>query len=154
MKRLYAATLALAVLVSLPGTSFAQDAETRAMKEYDLSTAVAAASRQWRHAFNAGDAAGAAAMYEKDAVMIAKPFGTFKGRKAIQAFWQKIIDGGFDDVVYFNTTTKIVDQSLTSARISADWKMNKAKGIITNELWVLQADGKALLREDHFEVTQ
>jgi hypothetical protein len=29
--------------------------------------------------------------------------------------------------------------------------MNKAAGTITKELWVLQNDGRALLREDFFE---
>ncbi len=93
-------------------------------------------------------------MYEEDAVMVAAPFGTFEGREAIQAFWQQIIDGGYDDVVYYNTTTRVVDRTLTAARVSADWQMNKAHGIITNELWVLQPDGTALLREDHFEIAQ
>lgn len=130
------------------------ESETRAGKEFTLHSAVAKASRAWRDAFNAGDAAAAAALYEKDAVMVAKPFGTFKGREAIQAFWTDIIDKGFAEVVYYNTQTTVVDQSLSAARVSADWTMNHAKGVITNELWVLQPDGTALLREDHFEITQ
>ena len=86
--------------------------------------------------------------------MVVKPFGTFRGRAAIQAFWEDIISKGFDDVVYSNTTTKVVDQTLTAASVSANWKMNNASGVITNELWVLQPDGTALLREDHFEIAQ
>ena len=31
--------------------------------------------------------------------------------------------------------------------------MNKASGVIHKELWVIQEDGSAKLREDHFEVT-
>ena len=31
--------------------------------------------------------------------------------------------------------------------------MNKAKGIVTKELWMLQTDGTVKLTEDHFEVT-
>ena len=30
-------------------------------------------------------------------------------------------------------------------------KMNKAQGVIHKELWVLQSDGTAKLREDDFE---
>lgn len=129
-----------------------QDAMTRASAEFDLVTAVAKASKTWRDAFNTGDAATAAAMYEEDAVMVAKPFGTFTGRAAIQSFWADLIDKGFSNIAYYHTQTAIVDTSLQAVKISAEWQMNNAKGIITNELWVLQADGGALLREDHFEV--
>ncbi|WP_298958258.1 nuclear transport factor 2 family protein [uncultured Roseibium sp.] len=154
MKLKHSLTALVAILALTCGQSFAQDAETRAASEYELSTAVAKASRAWRDAFNAGDAAAAAALYEEDAVMVAKPFGTFKGRAAIEGFWTKLIEDGFDDVVYFNTSTTIVDKGLTSARVAADWQMNNAQGIITNEHWVLQPDGSVLLREDHFEVAQ
>ena len=34
-------------------------------------------------------------MYESDAVMNAKPFGTFKGREDIAGFWCKLVDDGF-----------------------------------------------------------
>ncbi len=54
--------------------------------------AVKEASTQWKSAFYSGDAVGCAAQYEKNAVMQAKPFGTFTGRIEIQAFWQKPID--------------------------------------------------------------
>ncbi len=70
-------------------------------------------------------------------------------RTAILAFWKDIVAKGFDDVVYINTTTKVLDD--TSACISASWRMNKANGVITNEFWVVQPDGRALLRKDHFE---
>ncbi|MTI09492.1 SgcJ/EcaC family oxidoreductase [Rhodospirillaceae bacterium RKSG073] len=153
MKLLTSALLASSLIFSLSTPASAQDATARATNEYELSLAVATASRAWRDAFNAGDAAAAAALYEEDAVMVAKPFGTFKGREAIQAFWTNLVEKGFDDVIYFNTVTK-VDRELTSAQVTAEWKMNNAKGIITNEHWVLQPDGTALLREDHFEVTQ
>ncbi|MDX8355337.1 nuclear transport factor 2 family protein [Cognatiyoonia sp. IB215182] len=151
--RAAALTLGLGATTTLADASFAQEAETRAASEYELSTAVAIASRQWRDAFNAGDAAGAAAMYEEDAIMVAEPFGTFEGREAIEAFWTQLIEDGFDDIVYANTTT-VVSHDLTTAEVSASWRMNNAHGVITRELWALQSDGIALLREDHFEVAQ
>ncbi len=129
------------------------DAHARAKKECALSTAVAKSSLAWRQAFNAGNADAAAALYQENAVMVAKPFGTFNGREAIRAFWADLIKKGFNDIIYYNTQTRVFSDTLTSASVSAHWKMNNAKGIITNELWVLQADGTALLREDHFEVT-
>jgi len=154
MKLLPTLTLAIALATGVSAQAIAQQAESRAAGEFALSTAVAKASRAWRDAFNAGDAAAAAALYEENAIMVAKPFGTFKGREAIEAFWTDLIAKGFDDVIYYKTSTRVVDQSLTSASVSAEWKMNNASGIITNELWVLQPDGTALLREDHFEVAQ
>lgn len=133
-------------------TVLAQSPDIKSEQDHRLQIAVATASKAWKDAFNAGDAQAATAMYEKDAVMYVKPFGTFTGKDEILSFWTNLIDQGYDDVVYTNTVTKIVNKN--SASIAADWTMNNAQGIITNELWVLQSDGRALLREDHFEVHQ
>ncbi|WP_350336094.1 YybH family protein [Coralliovum pocilloporae] len=114
-----------------------------------LKAAVEKASNGWKEAFNAGNAEGCASFYETDATMTAQPFGTFTGREAIQAFWQQIIDGGYADVCYSDIECVQVDDQ--SVRLSASWTMNKAGGVITNELWVLQADGSMQLRIDEFE---
>jgi len=107
------------------------------------------ASQKWKAAFNNGDAKGCASQYETGAVMTAKPFGTFTGTKEITAFWQKLIDDGFTDVDYIDPQIEVLDKN--SAVLSSGWKMNKAKGIITKELWVLQSNGTAKLRIDEFE---
>lgn len=114
-----------------------------------LLAAVDKASALWRSAFNSGDALGCANQYESNAVMHARPFGTFAGTTEIQSFWQQLIDDGFSDVEYIEPVIVVVDA--TSAVLSAGWKMNKAGGVIHKELWVLQADGSAKLREDDFE---
>ncbi len=49
--------MGLGTTAALSIATYAQEAETRAASEFELSTAVATASRQWRDAFNAGDAA-------------------------------------------------------------------------------------------------
>ncbi|WP_019506656.1 hypothetical protein [Pleurocapsa sp. PCC 7319] len=115
-----------------------------------LLDAVNKASTQWKSAFNSGNAVGCAAQYEATAIMEAKPFGTFVGTENIKSFWQKIIDDGFSDVEYLEPKIEVVDE--TSAILTSGWRMNKAKGIIHKELWVLQEDGQAKLREDYFEV--
>ncbi|MCK5818882.1 MAG: isochorismatase [Psychromonas sp.] len=112
--------------------------------------AIKAASKKWKNAFNSGDAAGCALQYEEDAVMNAKPFGTYTGAVEIQAFWQKLIDDGFSDVDYIEPNIKVIDAK--SGLLTSRWKMNNAHGIITNELWVIQSDGTVKLREDDFEV--
>ncbi len=114
-----------------------------------LLDAVHSASQNWKNAFNSGDAAGCAAQYEADAVMHAHPFGTFTGTEQIQAFWQNLINDGFSDVEYIEPSFEVVDSQ--SVLLKSGWKMNKAQGVIHKELWVLQADGSAKLREDDFE---
>ena len=118
-------------------------------KKQVVLDALKQASEKWKTAFNSGDAEGCAAQYESDAVMTAKPFGTFKGTEEIRAFWQKLIDDGFSDVEYIDPKIDIVDEG--SAVLSSGWKMNNASGVITKELWVLQSDGTAKLRIDEFE---
>jgi len=114
-----------------------------------LLDAVQAASERWKNAFNNGDAAGCAAQYEADAVMQARPFGTFTGTEAIQGFWTQLIAEGFSEVEYINPKLEVIDE--TSVLLTSGWKMNKAGGVIHKELWVLQEDGSAKLREDDFE---
>ncbi|MGB3213114.1 MAG: DUF2007 domain-containing protein [Desulforhopalus sp.] len=111
--------------------------------------AVHKASKLWKSSFNRGDAAGCADQYEDNAVMHARPFGTFIGTESIQGFWQQLIDDGYADIEYINPVVEVVDA--TSAVLTAQWKMNKARGVIHRELWVLQPDGSAQLREDDFE---
>ena len=107
------------------------------------------ASEDWQRAFNRGDAAACANHYEETAVMRAAPFGTFIGRPAIKEFWQQLIDDGLSDVRYIDPRIIIVDKD--SAVLIANWKMNKAAGLIYRELWVMQPDGRMKLREDEFE---
>ena len=107
------------------------------------------ASERWKAAFNAGDASGCADQYETDAVMHARPFGTFNGTDAIKAFWQNLISDGYTNVDYIDPKVEVMDD--TSAVLTSGWRMNKASGVIHKELWVIQADGSAKLREDDFE---
>lgn len=118
-------------------------------KRETILNALKDASENWKNAFNSGDAAGCASQYEANAVMTAKPFGTFNGVEEIQGFWQKLIDDGFCDVEYINPEIEVIDDN--NAVLSSGWRMNKARGIITKELWVLQSDGTVKLRIDEFE---
>lgn len=114
----------------------------------DVGAAVKEASQKWQNAFNAGDAEGCANCYEANAIMEAKPFGTYQGRAEILEFWKMLIREGFAEIEYIDP--KIVAAGETSAILSSEWKMNKAHGTISKELWVVQPDGTALLREDYF----
>ena len=111
--------------------------------------AVKKASGEWTSAFNSGDVEGCVAQYEENAVMNVNPFGQFSGTEQIRAFWQKLIDEGFSDVEYIDPKIEVINE--IRAELKAGWKMNKAHGVIHRELWVLQEDGTAKLREDNFE---
>jgi ketosteroid isomerase-like protein len=104
----------------------------------------------WQTAFNNQDAQGCAAQYNEDCVMHARPFGTFEGREAIQAFWQGIIDQGFKDVDY--TDVKWEEHQDGGYILTSSWTMNKAFGVVHREHWVVEEDGHARLISDDFEV--
>lgn len=104
----------------------------------------------WQTAFNNQDAQGCAAQYNEDCLMHARPFGTFEGREAIQAFWQGIIDQGFKDVDY--TDVKWEEHQDGGYILTSSWTMNKAFGVVHREHWVVEADGHSRLISDDFEV--
>ena len=117
---------------------------------YSLVSEIRKASNSWKAAFNAGDAQGCAAMYEDQASLNAKPIGNFTGTEEITQFWQNIISEGYNNVQYIEPHIEVINPD--SAILRSKWKMNKASGKITKELWVLQADGSAKLRQDDFEI--
>ena len=121
-------------------------------KNEKLLDAINTASAQWKAAFNSGDVLSCVEQYESSAVMHARNLGTKKGPTEIQNFWQKLIDDGYSTVEYINPKINIVNE--TSAILTAKWKMKKANGVIHKELWVLQEDGTAKLREDDFEIKE
>ncbi|NQZ23813.1 MAG: isochorismatase [Colwellia sp.] len=115
-----------------------------------LLQAVKLASDKWQSAFNRGDYAECSEQYENNAEMNVEPFGQYIGKEAIKVFWKKLVEDGFSDVEYLKPDIKVIDE--TSAMLTSGWKMNKAAGTISKELWVLQKDGSAKLRVDNFEV--
>ena len=110
------------------------------------------ASRQWIKHFNSGELEDIVNAYTDQATMHAKPMGIFVGREQIREQWQTLLKSGFSNLEYQNI--KIIPQSETEAVLSADWSMNHASGVITKELWRLQADAVWRLEEDHFEVKE
>lgn len=106
--------------------------------------------KAWQEAFNNQDAVGCAAQYTDDCIMEAKPLGIFKGKEAILGCWENIIAQGFADVRYSNVEWEAdKDEGYI---LTAIWEMNKAFGVVHREHWVIEADGKARLKSDSFEI--
>lgn len=149
-RRLFIIVTLLAGIVGCAALVHQSSPQVTAAQAQKLKAAVWRASQGWVAAFNSGSAKEAAEFYEEDALMVVKPFGEYRGKAAIQAFWQDLIAKGFAEVEYIDPVLTVL--SPTEARIASKWRMNAAKGVITNEYWVLQPDGTAKLREDYFEV--
>lgn len=107
-------------------------------------------SRQWIASFNQGDVDACVAAYKPDAIINAKPYGSFQGTESIDGFWRPFMEAGAGDVVYSNVQVRAIDDQ--TVVLSADWSMNVGSGIITLERWEKQPDGKWLLDQDDFEV--
>ena len=107
-------------------------------------------SGQWIAGFNRGDVDACVAAYKPDAVINAKPYGSFAGTEAIDGFWRPFMEAGAGDLVYSNVEVRAIDDR--TVVLSADWSMNVGSGIISLERWEKQPDGKWLLEQDDFEV--
>lgn len=120
------------------------------MTQEDVLNRCQAGIAAWQQAFNQQDAAGCVAQYSRDATMNARPFGVFQGHEEIQQFWQNIIDQGFTNVSYSDVHWEAI--GIDGYLLSAQWRMNKAFGVVHREHWVVESDGKARLISDEFEV--
>ncbi|GGK56102.1 nuclear transport factor 2 family protein [Amphritea balenae] len=120
------------------------------MSDQKLLAKCQAGINAWQQAFNQQDAIGCAVRYTADSVMNARPFGTFKGRQEIQAFWQDIMDKGFTDVEYTDVNWEAAEDQ--GYILSSSWTMNKAFGVVHREHWIIEEDGEARLLTDDFEV--
>ena len=107
-------------------------------------------SRQWIAAFNRGDVGFCVAAYTSNAVMEAKPIGTFAGTEEIDGFWRPFISSGASQLAYDNVVLRVIDDH--TVLLAADWSMNVGSGVITEERWIKRDDGCWLLEHDAFEI--
>lgn len=82
-----ALAFAAAALLVLPTALQAQGSD-------EARAAIAAASEQWARAYNAGDAAGVAALYTADAMLLPPGGEPVTGREKVLAYWQQDMAGG------------------------------------------------------------
>ena len=88
MRKSFWSSLLIVALVSLPAAA------------EDVRAALEKSSQAWMAAFNAGDAAGIAALYTEDAMLLPPDATQIKGRQAVQDTFQGWIDAGFKDIVF------------------------------------------------------
>lgn len=136
-----------------PRTSHVDNAISSPSSSEPIAIAqVRAVSKAWIASFNRGDVDACVAAYTADATMEAKPMGTFSGTAAIDGFWRPLVADGAGQLVYRNTELRLVDER--TVLLSANWSMNIGGGVITEERWVRQGDGRWLLVFDAFEMTE
>lgn len=109
-------------------------------------------SRRWIADFNRGDVDACVAAYQPDATMDARPMGSFRGAEQIAGFWRPFVASGAGQLEYRNVSLEARGER--TVLLSADWSMNVGSGVITEERWVKQDDGRWLLAHDAFEVLQ
>jgi uncharacterized protein (TIGR02246 family) len=84
-KSLKITVVVLAASIMLLTASCAQD------QSGDVRAAIEATTAQWQQSFNAGDAAGIAALYTADGQLLPPGAATISGRDDIEAFWQGFV---------------------------------------------------------------
>jgi uncharacterized protein (TIGR02246 family) len=72
----------------------------------DAATGIARSSAQFEQAFNSGSAAGVAALYTDDAVVLPDGMLRVDGREGVEALWQGFLDAGVGDI---DLTTVAID---------------------------------------------
>jgi ketosteroid isomerase-like protein len=87
--------------------------------------------------------------YTDDALLEAKPFGTFAGREAIRSFWMDLVANGARELNYERIQVVQLDEN--TVHVSAQWTMNIGGGFISLERWENRG-GRWMLAEDRFEV--
>ena len=117
-----------------------------------LRKEVLTASQQWIANFNKGDVDACVAAYASNAVMEAKPFGTFTGTQEIDAFWRPFISSGATALEYQEVVLQVINE--LTLHLSANWHMNVGRGVIALEKWEKQSNGQWLLTHDAFEVLE
>jgi len=80
--------------IRLPAFAFILALAAAGNAAADARVDIEAALASFTEAFNGGDAAGVAALYTEDAVLLPPGGARVDGREPIQAFWQGAIDAG------------------------------------------------------------
>jgi uncharacterized protein (TIGR02246 family) len=136
-----ALTVIVALACLIPATSARSD---------PARNAVDAGNRAFIKAFLQGNATAVANLYTPDAQVIAPGSPVARGRSAIAAFWQKLIDSGVKDVTletaevesagdlaYETGIVRLVakDGTVSNARYVVIWKRTDGEWLLHRDTW-------------------
>ncbi|MEM7007695.1 MAG: nuclear transport factor 2 family protein [Thermodesulfobacteriota bacterium] len=121
------------------------------MDRYKIEAEVLERSRKWIQDFNNKNVKACVDAYTADAVMNARPMGTFNGIGEIEGFWKPFIESGAGELEYSNVVVAVENENTVLLR--ADWTMNIGRGVVIQERWV-KKNGKWHLEHDDFEVQE
>ena len=88
MRKSFWSSLLVVALMSLPAAA------------EDVRAVIEKGGEAWMAAFNAGDAAGVAALYSETAMLLPPDATQIQGRQAVQDTFQAWIDDGLKDIVF------------------------------------------------------
>lgn len=114
---------------------------------------IESASAAFCECFNGGDAAGVAAMYTSDALIMPPGAGRISGRQGIQDFWQGFVDANVgdltlksDEVEDFGNQAVDIGTATASAPGEGDSRVQLTGKFIV--LWTQDASGAWRLHRD------
>ncbi len=141
MRETFWSTFLVAALMSLP------------VAAEDVRALIEQGTAKWIAAFNAGDAAGVAALYSETAMLLPPDAKLVRGRPAVQEVFQSWIDSGMKDISFKmveleSSENLAYEIGLFSVNVPADNnQMTNAKGNYL-VVWKREADGVWRLYRD------
>ncbi len=146
MRKSFWSSLLVVALMSLPAAA------------EDVRAVIEKGGEAWMAAFNAGDAAGVAALYSETAMLLPPDATQIQGRQAVQDTFQAWIDDGLKDIVFETVEVEAsgdlaYEVGLYSVKVPAENdQMTTATGIFL-VVWKKEADGVWRLYRDTWNDT-
>ena len=146
MRKSFWCSLLVVALMSLPAAA------------EDVRAVIENGGEAWMAAFNAGDAAGVAALYSETAMLLPPDATQIQGRQAVQDTFQAWIDDGLKDIVFETLEVEAsgdlaYEVGLYSVKVPAENdQMTTATGNFL-VVWKKEADGVWRLYRDTWNDT-
>ena len=117
----------------------------------DAKSELGARVKEWADKYNAGDAAGVAALYEEDSQILPPQTDAVAGRAKIQEYWQGVMGAGVKtaalEMLEVHSSGDIAaevgryvmknaeGQNLDQGKYMVLWKKKKGSWVIVRDIW-------------------
>jgi uncharacterized protein (TIGR02246 family) len=117
----------------------------------DAKSQIEARAKEWAEKYNAGDAAGVAALYEEDGQILPPQTDAVAGRAKIQEYWQGVMGAGVKtaalQLLEVHSSGDIAaevgsyvmknaeDQNVDQGKYMVLWKKKKGSWVIVRDIW-------------------